>query len=267
MKNNDDTNQKESLATLRRSKSSGQAQAACYGEKTFQAFRPHPWHGLEAGDNVPDVVNAFVEITPFDLVKYEVDKVSGYLRVDRPQRTSSQPPALYGFIPRTLCAERVRELSPGACQGDGDPLDICIISERPITKSEVIVRARPIGGLQMNDGGEADDKIIAVLHNDHVWGKVRELHDLPSVLLERLRHYFETYKIIPGRKPTTEIRTAYGKTHAGKVIEAAIQDYNYAFRATERLKESGTPQVKTSRKDKPRWDRNTSARQKTFATS
>lgn len=199
------------------------------GSGNFQAFRPHPWHGLEAGDSVPDVVNAFVEITPFDLVKYEVDKVSGYLRVDRPQRTSSQPPALYGFIPRTLCADAVHRLSPGSKKGDGDPLDICIISERPITKSEVIVRARPIGGLQMNDGGEADDKIIAVLQNDHVWGKVRELHDLPSVLLERIRHYFETYKIIPGREPSTRIVGAYGKGHAAKVIGAAIEDYNCAF--------------------------------------
>lgn len=95
----------------------------------------------------------------------------------------------------------VHRFSPGSKKGDGDPLGICIISERPITKSEVIVRAWPIGGLQMNDGSEADDKIIAVLQNDHVWGKVRELHDLPSVLLERIRHYFETYKIIPGREP------------------------------------------------------------------
>ena len=210
----------------------------CAGGGKFQAFRPHPWHGLEAGDNVPEVVNAFVEITPFDLVKYEVDKVSGYLRVDRPQRTSSQPPALYGFIPKTLCAERVHRLSPGSVRGDGDPLDICIISERPITKSEVIVRARPIGGLQMNDGVEADDKIIAVLQNDHVWGKVRELHDLPSVLLERIRHYFETYKIIPGRKPSTHIRGAYGKAHAGRVIGAAIADYNCAYRAPGELTEN-----------------------------
>lgn len=198
-------------------------------DATFQAFRPHPWHGLSSGDDVPDVVNAFIEITPFDLVKYEVDKVSGYLRVDRPQRTSSQPPALYGFIPRTLCAEEVCKLSPHSLRGDGDPLDICVISERPITKSEVIVRARPIGGLQMIDGREADDKIIAVLQNDHVWGLVRELRDLPSVLLERLRHYFETYKIVPSVKSSTKIRKTYGKAHAAEVIAAAIRDYASAF--------------------------------------
>ena len=196
---------------------------------SFQAFRPHPWHGLASGEDSPHIVNAFIEITPFDLVKYEVDKLSGYLRVDRPQRTSSQPPALYGFIPRTLCAHNVRMLSPEAVGGDGDPLDICIVSERPITKSEIILRARPIGGLQMIDGGEADDKIIAVLHNDYVWGKVRELNHLPSVLLERLRHYFETYKMIPGVKSSSHIRRSYGKTHATRVIKASIKDYDIAF--------------------------------------
>ena len=73
-------------------------------------FRPHPWHGLDVGPSPPDILNVFVEITPFDLIKYEVDKLSGYLRVDRPQRGSSQPPALYGFVPRTYCGERVMRL-------------------------------------------------------------------------------------------------------------------------------------------------------------
>ena len=109
-------------------------------------FRPHPWHGLPVGDAPPDVLNAFIEMTPFDLVKYEVDKVSGYLRVDRPQRSSAQSPSLYGFIPRTYCAERVRRLAPGSTRGDGDPLDICVLSERAITHAEILVRARVIGG-------------------------------------------------------------------------------------------------------------------------
>lgn len=133
-------------------------------------FRPHPWHGLEVGPDPPEVLNAYVEITPFDLMKYEIDKVSGYLRVDRPQRSSAQPPALYGFIPRTYCAERVRRLAPGTRRGDGDPLDVCVLSERAIAGNEIIVRARVIGGLQMIDAGEADDKILGVLENDYVWG-------------------------------------------------------------------------------------------------
>src|SRR5436305_12251058 len=121
-------------------------------------FRPHPWHGLEVGPNPPHVLNAFIEITPFDLMKYEVDKVSGYLRVDRPQRSSAQHPTLYGFVPRTYRGDRVRALAPAARRGDGDPLDICVLSERAITRNEIIVRGRVIGGLQMIDGGEADDK-------------------------------------------------------------------------------------------------------------
>ena len=116
-------------------------------------FRPHPWHGLEVGPDPPEVLNAYIEITPFDLMKYEVDKVSGYLRVDRPQRSSAQHPTLYGFVPRTYCDERVRSLAPTAKRGDGDPLDICVLSERAIARNEIIVRSRVIGGLQMIDGG------------------------------------------------------------------------------------------------------------------
>src|SRR5260221_3714532 len=144
----------------------------------MQPFRPHPWHGLETGADAPRVVNAYIEITPLDLVKYEVDKPSGYLRVDRPQRTSSQPRALYGFIPRTYCAEEVAKLA-GAEKGDGDPLDICILSERPIAKSEILVTARVIGGLQMNDPGEAGDKINPVLQGDHMWGSASHPPDGP----------------------------------------------------------------------------------------
>src|SRR5678809_418268 len=118
-------------------------------------FRPHPWHGLDTGPEPPELLYAFIEITPFDLIKYEVDKQSGYLRIDRPQRGSSQPPALYGFIPRTYCATRVRRLSPKSKKGDGDPLDICVLSERPIARSEILIRARVVGGLQMVDGRDA----------------------------------------------------------------------------------------------------------------
>jgi inorganic pyrophosphatase len=177
------------------------------------------------------VLNAYIEITPFDLMKYEVDKVSGYLRVDRPQRSSAQHPALYGFVPRTYCDERVRRLAPGARRGDGDPLDICVLSERAITRNEIIVRGRVIGGLQMIDDGEADDKIISVLDNDHVWGAARDIKDVPRVLVERLQHYFSTYKLVPGQRAKARIAKAYGRGHALKVVRAAMADYadNYAI--------------------------------------
>ena len=192
-------------------------------------FRPHPWHGLEVGPDPPELLNAFIEITPFDLMKYEVDKVSGYLRVDRPQRSSAQHPALYGFVPRTCCGERVRRLAAGARRGDGDPLDICVLSERAIARSEIIVRARVIGGLQMLDGGEADDKIISVLDNDHVWGRARDLGDVPHVMVERLQHYFLTYKLVPGERSHARIAKAYGRSHAFKVVRAAMADYADSF--------------------------------------
>ncbi|UCF42042.1 MAG: inorganic pyrophosphatase [Gemmatimonadota bacterium] len=197
--------------------------------RPFYRWRPHPWHGLEVGPNPPALVHAYVEISPFDLVKYEVDKETGYLRVDRPQRTSSQHPTLYGFIPRTYCGERVRGLMKGAKRGDGDPLDICVVSERPIARAEVIVNARVVGGLPMLDHGEADDKIVAVLENDPVWGGVESIDRMPEALVKRLRHYFMTYKSMPGEPADVSIGETYDQNHAKKVIRAAIEDYEAEF--------------------------------------
>jgi inorganic pyrophosphatase len=178
------------------------------------------------GPDPPEILNAYIEITPFDLMKYEVDKTSGYLRVDRPQRSSAQPPMLYGFVPRTYCADGVRKLAPGARRGDGDPLDICVLSERAITRNEIIVRGRVIGGLQMVDNGEADDKIISVLENDYVWGGARDVKDIPPVLVERLQHYFMTYKLVPGKRAYARVGAVYGRIHALKVVRAAMADYD-----------------------------------------
>ncbi|MDZ8118629.1 inorganic pyrophosphatase [Pontiella agarivorans] len=193
--------------------------------KTFYRWRPHPWHGLEAHEGIEGVVNAYIEMTEFDAVKYEVDKTTGYLRVDRPQLTSSMTPTLYGFIPQTYCASRVQDLSPTSVKGDGDPLDICVITERPINRGEVILRARVIGGMQMVDSGEADDKIIAVLDNDQFWEDAKDINDVSHALLERLRHYFETYKLVPGQPSDVNIPEIYGREHALKVIAASMEDY------------------------------------------
>lgn len=199
-------------------------------KKMFSKWRPHPWHGLSAGQDPPSLVCAYIEITPFDFIKYEIDKSTGYLRVDRPQRGSSYPPALYGFVPRTFCGERMRKLSPKSKRGDADPLDICVFSERPITKSEIILSARVLGGLQMIDGDEADDKIIAVLENDSIWGAARKLSDLPRALIERLRHYFSTYKLLPGETNHVSIEQIYDVEHAHQVILASLQDYDDEFK-------------------------------------
>jgi inorganic pyrophosphatase len=175
------------------------------------------------------LIQAYIEITPFDGVKYEIDKATGYLRVDRPQRNSSLPPTLYGFIPRTYCGTEVGKLCEQAAEGDGDPLDICVLSERPINRSEVILRARVIGGLQLVDEGQADDKIVAVLANDMVWQDAKDITDLPEVFVERLRHYFETYKMVPGKPSPAHINLIYGAEHAFKVVRAAMQDYDDEF--------------------------------------
>lgn len=197
--------------------------------KPFYKWRPHPWHGLEVGPKPPEIVHVFVEMTPFDTVKYEVDKETGFLRVDRPQRTSSIPPNLYGFIPRTYCGDGVAKLMKGAKKGDSDPLDICVISERAIAKSEVILNARVIGGIPMIDNGEADDKIIAVLEKDNLWSEVDHITHLPKVIVERLTHFFATYKIVPNAPDKVKIGKAYNKSHALKVIKAAMADYEERF--------------------------------------
>jgi inorganic pyrophosphatase len=195
----------------------------------FYRWRPHPWHGLEIGPNPPSVVNAYIELTPFDRVKYELDKKTGYLQVDRPNRTSSFCPTLYGFIPKTYCGERVKAMMPGAKQGDHDPLDICVISERPINVSEVILKARIVGGLPMLDNNEADDKIIAVLEADAMWEQAQDISELPKVMVDRLRHYFSTYKMLSPGDATVKIAEPYGREHAEKVVEAALADYVEAY--------------------------------------
>jgi inorganic pyrophosphatase len=175
-------------------------------------------------------VTAYIEITPFDSVKYELDKATGYIRIDRPQRGSAQPPALYGFIPRTYCGPKTAALTEGlASKGDGDPLDICVVSERPVTRSDIILNAKVVGGLQVIDNAEADDKIIAVLQNDLVWGQCDDLEQLPKNFVERLTHYFETYKLVPGGKHTSKIARVYGFEQAAEVIKASIEDYNAVY--------------------------------------
>lgn len=196
----------------------------------FYRFRPHPWHGLETGADAPRVVNAYIEITPFDTIKYEIDKSTGYLRVDRPQRGAAMPPTLYGFIPRTYCAGRVAgQSAPGVTRADGDPLDICVISERPITRSEILLNARIIGGIQMIDNEEADDKIVAVLDKDLFWGEAENIDAVPKAIIERLTHYFSTYKLMPGTENRARVAGVYDRTHAWRVVEAAMSDYAESY--------------------------------------
>jgi inorganic pyrophosphatase len=202
-----------------------------YEQGDFNRWRRHPWHGLKprlegASENS---IQAFIEMTPLDEVKYELDKTTGFLIVDRPQRTTSRLPTLYGFIPQTYCGPKVAALCDHAEVADGDPLDICVFSERHITKTEILLNARVLGGIQMVDGGEADDKIVAILEGDNIWGKLEDLTDLPQIKIERLQHYFSTYKMVPGKNVDIKVDHVYGRDHALKVIEAACEDYQEAY--------------------------------------
>ncbi len=196
----------------------------------YYPWRPHPWHGLSAGRDPPRLVNAYIEITPLDAMKYEIDKNTGYLRMDRPQTSSSLPPTLYGFIPQTYCAARVARLSQRTNKGDGDALDICVITERPISRAEVLVSAKVIGILKTLDGGLADDKILAVLDHDPFWGDVEDVSQVPPIVTFRLRHYFGTYKMVPSQPNRVEILGLHGTQEALAVVSAALEDYDETYR-------------------------------------
>jgi inorganic pyrophosphatase len=208
------------------------------------AWQAHPWHGISAGDRAPDVITVYIELVPADMLKYELDKESGLLKPDRPQLYSSLSPEPYGFVPRTLCGPAVAALAaraigrPGLA-GDQDPLDVCVLTERPLNHGGVIVRARTIGGLRMFDGAEVDDKIIAVLESDPTYEAWRDIEDCPKMLVDRIRHYFLTYKDMPGAtSPRTELAGLYDAATAREVITAARRDYDDRFGGAE-VGESG----------------------------
>ena len=198
-------------------------------------YKAHPWHGISAGENAPTIVTAFIEIVPTDTVKYEIDKESGHLKIDRPQKFSNVVPTLYGFIPQTYCDIKTAEyaaLKSGkeVLKGDGDPLDICVLSEKNIVHGDIMLRAIPIGGFRLIDKGEADDKIIAVMKGDEVFEGWKEITDCTEAVINRLKHYFLTYKNIPGTgSPTCEITNIYGREEAYEVIKRSQEDYKNKF--------------------------------------
>lgn len=197
-------------------------------------FKAHPWHGITSGEDAPDIVNVFIEIVPSDTIKYEVDKKSGYLKVDRPQKFSNIIPAAYGFIPRTYCHDEVKRLAirEGAedvVRGDHDPLDICVLSSHNIHSGGLLLDAIPIGGFKMIDKGEADDKIVAVMVGDQAYGHFKDIFDLPQAEIFRLKHYFLTYKNLPYEDAKCRIEEIYGAAHAKEVIKASMKDYADKF--------------------------------------
>lgn len=196
----------------------------------FRTNKAHPWHGIEIGPDAPREVTVFIEIVPGDTVKYEADKETGYLKIDRPQQYSNVVPANYGFIPQTYCGDGIAALAANGSgksitKGDGDPLDILVLSEHHIPRGDIILKARPIGGFCLLDGGEADDKIIAVLKGDKVYDQYADIADLPSGIMDRIEHYFLTYKSLPDEPNRCEIAYSYGRDQSYEVIKTAIADY------------------------------------------
>ena len=201
--------------------------------------RAHPWHGVDIGMEAPEVIHCYIEIVPTDTVKFEIDKPTGLLKADRPQKFSNYCPALYGLIPQTYSGKRVGEYcckktKRKNIQGDHDPLDICVLTEKEILRGDILVSAVPIGGFRAIDGNEADDKIIAVLKDDLIYKDIRDIKDCPVNLIDRLRHYFLTYKDFPEdiadkTKRRMEITHVYGKKEAQEIIKLSQLDYEEHF--------------------------------------
>lgn len=195
-------------------------------------YKAHPWHGISCGEKCPNEVTVFIEIVPCDTIKYEIDKISGYLMIDRPQKFSNIVPSLYGFIPKTYCGKKVAELlcSVGienVHSGDHDPLDVLVLTSHKVSHGNILLNAIPIGGFCMIDKNEVDDKIIAVLVDDHIYGCIKDISELTTDVISRLKHYFLTYKLDPEKQiQSVFIEKSYGSEHAKQVIKTSIEDYN-----------------------------------------
>jgi inorganic pyrophosphatase len=173
----------------------------------------HPWHGAHYGEKAPQIVNGLIEIPQGSRAKYEVDKATGLLRLDRVIYSSFHYPVNYGFIPQTLGQ-------------DGDPLDILVLCSQSI-QSLCLVEATVIGNMQMIDQGTQDDKIIAVASHDPSVNHYQKMEDLPQHFLQELRNFFEQYKVLENKK--VEIDNFQDKDTAYKVINEAISFYKETF--------------------------------------
>jgi len=174
----------------------------------------NPWHSVSVGKEVPNVVNGIIEIPKGSRAKYELDKESGLLILDRVLYSSMYYPANYGFIPQTYCE-------------DNDPLDILIISQIDIVPM-CIVPAKVIGVMRMLDGGEADDKIIAVAAHDKSVNHINDISELPEHFISEIRNFFEDYKKLENK--TVVVEEFQNAETAKHILHQAIADYNSKFR-------------------------------------
>ena len=170
----------------------------------------NPWHNVSYGDKAPDKVNAIIEIPLGSRAKYELDKITGLLKLDRVLYSAVYYPANYGFIPRTYC-------------DDNDPLDILVLSQISM-EPLCIVEAKIIGVMRMTDQGEADDKIIAVCANDMSVAHFNDISELPPHFMEEMRHFFEEYKKLENKE--VKVEEFQGADVAKEILFKAIEDYN-----------------------------------------
>ncbi len=173
----------------------------------------NPWHHVSIGDKAPEIVNGIIEIPKNTRAKYELDKESGLLMLDRVLYSSVYYPANYGFIPRTYC-------------DDKDPLDILVLSQIDVVPL-CIVPAKVLGVMRMLDQGEADDKIIAVALNDMSWNHYNDISELPSHFKKEIKNFFEDYKKLENK--TVKVEDFLGKKVAIEIVNKAIADYKDKF--------------------------------------
>lgn len=175
------------------------------------------WHDISLGDNAPNVFNAIIEIPKGSPNKYEVDKKTGLIKLDRANYSSAPYPFDYGFAPQTLWE-------------DNDPLDVIVLTTFPLAPG-ILVEVRPVGVMEMIDGGDSDYKIIAVPVEDRRWDDVKDLKDVNQHNLREYRHFFETYKILKGKESPVEIRGIEGKEAAIAAVEKSVRLYQEKYGA------------------------------------
>ncbi len=173
----------------------------------------NPWHEVPPGDDCPEVVNAVIEIPKGSKVKYELDKASGLLKVDRVLFSAVHYPANYGFIPRTFC-------------DDNDPLDILVLGQEEVVP-RAIMRARPVGMMRMTDQGKLDDKIIAVHVDDPEVADIHSLEQLPPHKLRELRRFFEDYKQLEEKE--VKVHDFLAPAEARRTIRENLRMYAETF--------------------------------------
>lgn len=175
----------------------------------------NPWHDIEPRKSPSDTLDCVIEIPRGSHLKYELDKDSGLLRVDRVLYSAVFYPANYGFIPRTYC-------------DDKDPLDILVLGQEPVAPLTILT-ARPIGVMQMIDQDEEDDKIIAVHEHDPAFNHLRDISQLPDHTLNELQRFFEDYKVLELKK--VRIERFKGRVDAHTIIDTAFKFYDDTFNA------------------------------------